>query len=269
MKRTGLGWKGTIGFVCGFILAMTITHLPKLFNPWKAIGDRRIKRAILFGDSITQEASDPAQQGWVALLTAFWIRRIDVVNRGFGGYTSRWGLKLYDKVVLEQRPDVVFLFFGANDAVLAEHSQHVPLAEYKENLSIMVRKAQAMSIEVFLLTPPPVYEPVLEQRNKEKGKKLIVDRINSNTLLYVNACKDVGKEFHVPVVDNWTTLGGASEQRGGFLRDGLHLSSQGNQQIFENIKELIGDQFQHLRPENIKLFQPHWSEIVENVDILN
>ena len=262
----GFGLRGAMGFACGFIIALTLTSMPRWFSPWKAsVVDRRIKRAILFGDSITQEACDPVLQGWVSSLTAYWIRRIDVVNRGFGGYTSRWGLKLYESVVLDQRPDIVFLFFGANDAVVAEHAQHVPLAEYKQNLSIMVRKALSMSMSVFLLTPPPVYEPVLELRNKEKGKKLLTDRINSNTLRYVNACKAVGKEFDVPVIDNWTTMGGESAERGDYLRDGLHLNEQGNQQVFRNIIGQIGDKF---RPENMKLFQPHWSEIVENESIL-
>jgi lysophospholipase L1-like esterase len=269
MLKQGFGLRGAMGFACGFIIALTLTNMPKWFSPWKAsVVDRRIKRAILFGDSITQEACDPALQGWVSSLTAYWIRRIDVVNRGFGGYTSRWGLKLYESVVLDQRPDIVFLFFGANDAVVAEHAQHVPLAEYKQNLSIMVRKALSMSITVFLLTPPPVYEPVLELRNKEKGKKLLTDRVNSNTLRFVNACKAVGKEFDVPVIDNWTTMGGDSAERGDYLRDGLHLNEQGNRQVFRNIVGLIGDKFQHLRPENVKLFQPHWSEIVENESIL-
>jgi len=222
----------------------------------------------MFGDSITQEACDPLLQGWVSSLTAYWIRRIDVVNRGFGGYTSSWGLKLYESVVLEQRPDIVFLFFGANDAVVAEHAQHVPLATYTENLSSMVRKALSMSIAVFLLTPPPVYEPALELRNKEKGKQLLRDRVNGNTLLYVEACKAVGQEFNIPVIDNWTTLGGDSAERGDYLRDGLHLNEQGNQQVFRNIVGLIGDKYPHLRPENMKLFQPHWAEIVEDASVL-
>lgn len=257
-----------MGFAMGFIIALTISSFPKWFNPWRHGRERRIKRAILFGDSITQEGSDPAAQGWVASLTAYWIRRVDVVNRGFGGYTSRWGLKLFDQVVLEQQPDILFLFFGANDAVVAEHIQHVPLIEYQENLRTMVRRAQSASIFTFLLTPPPVYEPVLERRNKENGKHLLNDRINSNTQLYVEACEEVGKEFGVPVIDNWTTMGGASAERADFLRDGLHLNAQGNQQVFQNIQGLITDKFQHLKFDNIKLYQPHWSEIVEHPNII-
>lgn len=82
---------------------------------------RKLPTAVLFGDSITQEGSDPAMQGWVSALTAYWVRRVDVVNRGFGGYTSRWGLQLFDSVVLARRPEVIFLFFGANDAVVPAH----------------------------------------------------------------------------------------------------------------------------------------------------
>ncbi len=259
--------KIAMGFAVGFVLALTISNLPRWFNP-HTITDRRIKRAILFGDSITQEGSDPAAQGWVAALTAYWIRRVDVVNRGFGGYTSRWGLKIFDKVVMEQQPDIVFVFFGANDATVPEHSQHVPIEEYKNNLRIMVRKAQSASITTFLLTPPPVYEPVLERRNKENGKRILNDRLNDNTQRYVEACKEIGRELSVPVVDNWTSMGGASPERAQFLRDGLHLSAEGNRQLFQNVLELISGSFQHLKADKIKLYQPHWSEIVEHPGIL-
>jgi lysophospholipase L1-like esterase len=261
--------KIALGFAVGFVLALTISSLPRWFNPWRhAMTDRRIKRAILFGDSITQEGSDPSAQGWVAALTAYWIRRIDVVNRGFGGYTSRWGLKIFDKVVMEYPPDILFVFFGANDATVPEHSQHVPLEEYKENLRIMVRKALSASITTFLLTPPPVYEPVLERRNKENGKRILNDRLNDNTQRYAEACKEVGRELSVAVIDNWTSCGGASPERAQFLRDGLHLNAQGNQQVFQNILGLIFDRFQNLKFDNLKLYQPHWSEIVENPAII-
>lgn len=46
---------------------------------------------ICFGDSLTQQGSQIG--GFVASLQNVYLRRLDVINRGFGGYTSRQGEK--------------------------------------------------------------------------------------------------------------------------------------------------------------------------------
>jgi isoamyl acetate esterase len=264
-----ISFRGALGIAVGVVVCLTFI-IPQMGenDSTASISKRRMRRAILFGDSITQEGSDPTLQGWVAALTSFWIRRVDVINRGFGGYNTRWAIKIYDRVVIEQHPDIIFIFFGANDAVVSEHKQHVPLDEYKENIITMVRKAKDISATIFLLTPPPVFEPVLEERNKEKGKVLLNDRINLNTLKYADACKEVGKIYEVPVIDNWSTMGGNGNNRGDYLRDGLHLSKMGNQQLYTNIVNVIESKFEELKAESLPLFQPHWSEVVEDPSIL-
>ena len=270
-KQSIVGIRGALGFAMGFVIAVTFMSVPKstyTSNSSNTRSERRIKKCILFGDSITQESYNPELGGWVASLSSYWIRRMDVINRGFSGYTTKWGLALFDTVVIDQKPDVIFLFFGANDAVVAEHAQHVPLGEYQSNLDIMTKKAKEIGATVFLLTPPTVYEPVLEQRNKEKGKKLIVDRINTNTLRYVEACKEVGQKYEVTVIDNWSTMGGNTDERKEYTRDGLHLSVAGNKQVYENILRVINDKFQHLKSDNMKMFQPHWSEIIADPSVL-
>ena len=135
----------------------------------------------------------------------------------------------------------------------------------------MVTQAQSAlpSSTIVILSPPPVYEPLLEERNKEKKKKILSDRVCSRTLEYVNACKEVGAKYNVPVVDNFTSMEGSSNNRGDYLRDGLHLNNKGNGKVYENIVSLIEKQYKQLNPENMKMHQPHWSEIVQNPSILN
>lgn len=60
------------------------------------------------------------------------------MNRGFSGYNSRWGLSIMDEVVISLRPDIVLIFFGANDAVIAGGSTFVSLNEYEENIEKMI-----------------------------------------------------------------------------------------------------------------------------------
>jgi lysophospholipase L1-like esterase len=79
---------------------------------------------VLFGDSITQKSFQVG--GWGAALTHAYQRKVDVVNRGFSGYNSRWALQLLDRIFPEDRAAghilLATIFFGANDAALADRS---------------------------------------------------------------------------------------------------------------------------------------------------
>lgn len=55
-------------------------------------------KILLLGDSITQWAFRPG--GWGNLLAQHYMRRADVVNRGFSGYNSSWILQAVNKVGL-------------------------------------------------------------------------------------------------------------------------------------------------------------------------
>jgi lysophospholipase L1-like esterase len=53
--------------------------------------------------------------------------QVDVLNRGCGGYNSRWGLKLLEQVLQQlkdqkRRVVLMTLWFGANDAALPGRS---------------------------------------------------------------------------------------------------------------------------------------------------
>jgi isoamyl acetate esterase len=54
---------------------------------------------LLIGDSITQHSFRPG--GWGTRLASWYMRKADVINRGFSGYNSAWALEAFPKV----RPD--------------------------------------------------------------------------------------------------------------------------------------------------------------------
>ena len=43
---------------------------------------------------------------------------------------------------------------------------------------------------------------------------------------YVEACKEVAKEYDVPCIDTFDLMQGGEEERAGYLRDGLHLNER-------------------------------------------
>ena len=101
------------------------------------------------------------------------------------------------------------VFFGANDACLPSSStgQHVPLNQYKANLRAilghtLVKRQQP---HLILVTPPPVNEYQLEVSDLEKGI-VEIRRTAEHTRKYADACREVGNELGVTVLDLWSTF---------------------------------------------------------------
>lgn len=162
---------------------------------------------ILFGDSLFQHSSSQERGFNLApALQAEYVRRLDVVNRGFSGYNTDQALAVFPKIL--PRPDqakVRFLaiLLGANDACLegAEGSQHVPLDRYTSNLKAIIGHPDlhAHNARIILVTPPPINEYVTEEADRMKGygKR----RTAAHTKLYADAAKEVGKQMGVVVLD--------------------------------------------------------------------
>jgi lysophospholipase L1-like esterase len=137
MNRAGLY------FTAGVVTTLSIITINKWFFPLKKLNNSISgrKKVLFFGDSITQHGFNPSE-GWISSLAYWWSRRVDVLNRGFSGYNTKWGLSITDKVVIAESPDLIFVFFGANDAVDVQVTQHVPLENFKQNMQQIISKIQ-------------------------------------------------------------------------------------------------------------------------------
>ena len=99
------------------------------------------------------------------------------------------------------------IFFGANDACLPGTStgQHVSINRYSQNLRELiahpiVKKHQPRLI---LVTPPPVDEYTLEESGPGSEDSEI-QRTAEHTKKYADACRKVGTESGIAVVDLWS-----------------------------------------------------------------
>lgn len=252
-------------FVAGMTAAIALVSFYRLLtsNPLdQRIAQSKRRRVVFFGDSITQHGFNTEISGWVAMLAHWWSRRVDVINRGYSGYNSRWALQIVDKVVPSQRPDLVFVFFGANDAVDRSVLQHVPLDEFKRNMAAIVAalRAGAPDAALVLITPPPVWEEQLQFFNSNKGKPLLLDRSNERTQQYAQAVQALGQQAGLPVVDAWTVLEGPTARRAQYLSDGLHLSAQGCAALFAEIKEVLLQSAPQWNPALMDMDMPEWSQ---------
>ncbi|CAK9222476.1 unnamed protein product [Sphagnum troendelagicum] len=224
---------------------------------------------VLFGDSITQHSF--ANEGWGAALADLYSRKADVFLRGYSGYNTRWALLLLDKVfpkVSSSAPEVVTVFFGANDAALPDRGsqrQHVPISEYKANLHQIVShiKGNSETTVVVLITPPPVDEVgrrVYARTTYGDKAEELPERTNEVTKLYAQACKDVAKEAGVPVIDLWSLFQQTQNWQQAYLSDGLHLTPRGNRVVFEELVNVLNCR-PYLTADELPMDFPPFSEI--------
>ncbi|KAI9477846.1 MAG: GDSL Lipase/Acylhydrolase [Benjaminiella poitrasii] len=235
---------------------------------------------ILFGDSITQFSFDPHLLGYGALLANAYVRKVDVINRGFSGYNTEWALPILRQLlptVHEQqkqacRIHLMTIFFGANDAALPFSPQHVPLDRFESNLEAMIDLVQTPAsrfynpqMRLVLITPPPLNEVQWKTRCDEQGDPL--NRTNESASRYADSVKRVGQKCGVIVADIWGRLMKKVqvEERplSDFLLDGLHLNKNGYQELYDLLLEIIEDNFKDIHPDRLGYELAYWKDLIK------
>ncbi|KAI9927673.1 hypothetical protein ASPWEDRAFT_176155 [Aspergillus wentii DTO 134E9] len=237
---------------------------------------------ILFGDSITQmSCSQERGFGFHPALQDAYVRRLDVINRGFSGYTTAHAIKVFPKFFPAASTATVrfmTIFFGANDACVPEREQHVPLDDYKENLRGIIQHPAtlAQNPRIILITPPPINEYQLEGFDASKNTPH-PSRTASYTKQYAEAAREVATSLGVPVADLWTafmtTVGWKegqplvgsrdvpnNEKLQSLLTDGLHLTPDGYRVLYKLVMETIRANWSDQDPEKLPMVFPGWLE---------
>ncbi|KAL0053262.1 hypothetical protein WJX82_003464 [Trebouxia sp. C0006] len=226
---------------------------------------------VLFGDSLTQKASD-SEGGWAAALAHNYQRKVDVVNRGYSGYNTRWANHLLHSIFPPDQHHIqlVTLFWGANDAALPDrHSarQHVPVHEFKQNLQSMVEHLREANIDsIILIAPPPVFEEGRIQHNCQRSgtsrtETTLPERTNDYTSGYAAAVVELGKELQLPVVDLWTSMQAQRDWQTQLLCDGLHFTPAGNRFVYQQLQPAINKAYPKLRTNKMSFDYPDHSDI--------
>ncbi|XP_055829496.1 GDSL esterase/lipase At5g62930 isoform X2 [Solanum dulcamara] len=205
---------------------------------------------VLFGDSITEQSFRLG--GWGAALADTYARKVDILNRGYGGYNTRWALFLLHHLFPLDAPTppvAATIFFGANDAALlgrTSERQHVPLEEYKENLRKMIQhfKKCSPSMLVLLITPPPIDEAGrFEYARSQYGDKAmqLPERTNEVSGEYAKQCVELAKELGLPSVNLWSKMQETEGWQRKFLSDGLHLTPEGNAIVYQEVVKVFNE----------------------------
>lgn len=237
---------------------------------------------VLFGDSITQNScSQELGFGFFGALQHAYIRKMDVINRGFAGYTTAHAVKVFPKFFpTPQTATVRFMtiFFGANDASLPGSAQHIPLDDYKRNLQTIIQHpaTQAHNPRIILITPPPINEYQLESFDADKGLPH-PSRTASHTKLYAEATRELATSLGVPVADLWTAFMVPTGWKEGqplpgsrdlpnderlqlLFTDGLHLTPDGYRVMYNVVMETILANWPDQDTEKMPMVYPGWME---------
>ena len=160
---------------------------------------------VCFGDSLTAGLGLDAGQSYPDLLQQELDAhgyRYRVVNMGVSGETTQDGLARL-RMVLEEKPSIVVLEFGANDGLRGQ-----PVANMERNLSAMINTVQKAGARVLLagITLPPNYG---------------VDYIHRFDAVF----RDLAARYKVPLIP-FLLVNVAGNAR-LMQRDGLHPNAEG------------------------------------------
>ncbi|MBA0690095.1 hypothetical protein Goari_007791 [Gossypium aridum] len=174
----------------------------------------------------------------------------------------------YCIVVGSTKPPVATtIFLGANDAALAGRTserQHVPVEEYKENLRKIVRHLKECSptMLIVLITPPPIDEEGrMEYARETYGEKAMTlpERTNETTGVYAKGCIELAGELGVRSINLWSKMQETDGWQKKYLRDGLHLTAEGNAVVFDEVVKVFKEAW--LDASEMPYDFPHHSEI--------
>ena len=220
---------------------------------------------VLLGDSLTQRGGAVAggAPGWAARLGELYARRADVVNRGLSGYNTRWVLPELPVLLggAAAGAALVVVWLGANDAALSggdSAAQHVPLAEYRDNLRAILGHVKALpgNPRALLITPPPVHET---SRLRFTGGAA-PERTIAAAAAYARACLEVAQETDTLALSLWDGLmEGGSLSWEEMLCDGLHLSPSGEELVYDLVVKAI--EGTDLAPSALPMDVPDWKDL--------
>lgn len=184
-----------------------------------------VKRLLMLGDSLTAGYGLGPDETFPARLKAALHAqglRVDIINGGVSGDTTRGGLARLDWA-LGTHPDAVILELGANDGL-----RGIPPQQIYANLARVLRRLKARDIPVLLtgMVAPP-------NLGREYGAEF-------NAVF-----PRLAERFQVPFYPFF--LEGVAAKPGLNQKDGVHPNARGIEVIVQGILPLVTDLVKQLK----------------------
>lgn len=194
------------------------------------------KRVVLFGDSITDNWSNPGYGGF--------FPGKPYLNRGISGQTTSQMLVRFRADVIALKPEAVVILAGTND--VAENSGPIELATIEGNLASMAELAVRHRIRVVLASLLPVSDEKRDGANRalEQTRTRPPETLRALNTWLVDYAKTNGHVY----LDYFSALADAKGAfKTGFTDDGLHPNAAGYQVMAPLAEQAIAQAFAERR----------------------
>ena len=227
--------KGTLEV--GRLFAESLLRIEKDSQP-----ERRNLTIVTLGDSITKGVRGGVtnDQTFASLieqrLTADG-RSVDVINVGIGGERTDQALQRFDRV-LRHHPNIVTIMYGTNDSYVDQGKtvSRISVDDYRKNLIEIVARLLSRGIQPVLMTAP--------RWSDKAGKNGIGENPNIKLEPFVQACREVAKEWRVPLVDHfadWMTAHDAGTDLHDWTTDGCHPNPVGHVKLADAMLPVLSE----------------------------
>lgn len=232
-------------------------------------------KILLFGDSITEFSCDQSLGfGLAPALQNLYIRKLDVLVRGYSGYTTQSSKHLIGPILeAEMQPHskvvLAVVFYGSNDACVPGSPQHVDIDQYEENIRYIATELLKRKIKVVLVTPTLVDETRVLDPDEPNYRTL------ANFYAYGRRVIKVAESLDVAYVDLFTTFaltvkdsldaplpgskGGPSIEH--LLPDTLHFSGEAYKLYYKALVKAINTRYPELNADELPTTLLGWREL--------
>lgn len=184
-----------------------------LFNGNSAFGNPNTT-ILLMGDSLSAEYGLVRGAGWANILQQKLVQQGSswkVFNASISGETTSGGLSRISKLLEQERPSIVFIELGANDAL-----RGLTIHQTEANLRQMIQLSKRSGAKVLLfgMQIPPNYGQEYTKQFKEMFPRL-------------------AREQQIQLLPFF--LDQVATQRELFQADGIHPNEQAQTQLYQNV----------------------------------
>jgi lysophospholipase L1-like esterase len=198
-------------------------------------------RVVVLGDSITKgvRSGVTAEETFASLLQSD-LRKaghdVDVINHGIGGERTDQALARLSRDIQSLEPTLVTVMYGTNDSYVDKGQKESRLTKdiYVANLQKIVGELRRTGIQVVLMTEP------------RWGDKAASNGVGENPNLrlepFVEGCRQVAHEQHVPLVDHfqvWSKANAQGTDIGEWTTDQCHPNPSGHKVLAETMLPVI------------------------------
>ncbi len=218
-------------------ICVALAMLSFIFAPKK-------KKVIFFGDSITQAAVN--QGGYIDLMNQLLKekgkeKKFELIGKGISGNKVPDLQKRLVKDVIDNQPNIVFIYIGINDvwhyshACCKDKSGGTPKDKFEEGLKDIIAQIQKTGAKVVLCTPTMIGEK--HDGTNEQDKML--DEYAEISRKVAKSTKTKLCDLRKTFVDYLKENNPNNQVQDILTTDGVHLNNKGNALIANTLMKFL------------------------------